>query len=88
MRPYRFHTLLVLNVVFFFLWLLLWSVPWPPGNDPEAISVKRCHHDLACGCNLAEKLAPNLSYLAERHKRPLLVRFDWYSRSQTPVHLG
>ena len=21
-------------------------------------------------------------------KRPLLVRFDWYSRKQTPVHMG
>ena len=21
-------------------------------------------------------------------KRPLLVRFDWYSRKQTPVHIG
>ena len=36
----------------------------------------------------AIRLANVTRKLLQQQNRPLLVRFDWYSRKKTPVHMG
>lgn len=40
------------------------------------------------GCNHAITTGNLSSHYAGLSKRPLLVRFKWYSRKKTPIHLG
>ena len=35
-----------------------------------------------------QHLSAGLSHYEKLSKRPLLVRFNWYSRKKTPIHVG
>ena len=79
----------------------MWSLPWPSSSSKQ---IKRTLQyssktggGAKCGCNQNSReteynssaMAPNFTHVyVKQNKRPLLVRFDWYSRSHTPVHIG
>ena len=88
MRLSRFYLCILLNLLGFTVWVLLWE----QSRLRLLENAKPCgdHHrieeDVASQENTVN--GSDVGHPVTVSKRPLLVRFDWYSRKQTPVHIG
>ena len=73
-----------LCVIFLLAYQLLHSCSGFAGNggDNDMLQKKGCNQDSGESTDNFTKHFESLS------QRPLLVRFKWYSRKQTPVHVG
>ena len=87
MRFSRWYACVLLNLLVFTILFFLW----------EQSRLNRLLENVARSCNRdADEDTPLKNRVGNRStvhpvtisKRPLLVRFDWYSRKQTPVHIG
>ena len=91
MRPIKCYICALLNIIFCVLWIVVWLQVGP------SLYLERSPEQ-RCGCNQVHKSTNsatliisfdhNDTHLSTLSKRPLLVRFDWYSRKRTPIHIG
>ena len=87
MRPVRCYVCALVNVVFCTAWVLVWILLKEDtlGNLAVYGEIRKSNQ----GCNqVPPPNNSNTTHFAKLWKRPLLVRFDWYSRRQTPIHIG
>ena len=87
-RAPRRYVCVLANVLLFAGWVALWEYRVQP-----SAGVSEGRGCVECGCVGQTVRSRNSSLLLhlpaiKAAQRPLLVRFDWYSRKQTPVHIG
>ncbi|XP_019855248.1 PREDICTED: tubulin polyglutamylase TTLL4-like [Amphimedon queenslandica] len=80
-----FGATLILFIISFSL-LIAWEVA--NLDNPSTAAVKSTRSEDNSKANLTSTLAELLLKVTTPLNRPPLVRFDWYSRKQTPVHFG
>ena len=87
MRPMRCYLCAISNLVVFTVWVLLWEqYRLSTLDDPQSCA---CSCDQTQGAQVETNMnGTGLISPAATSRRPLLVRFDWYSRKQTPIHIG
>ena len=85
MRLSRFYLCTLLNLLGFTVWVLLWE-------QSRLRLLEPCgdHRDIDEDISPKDHVVngSDIGHPVTISKRPLLVRFDWYSRKQTPVHIG
>ena len=88
MRLSRFYLCIFLNLLGFTVWVLLWE----QSRLRLLENAKPCgdHHRIEKDVSSKDNTVngSDVGHPVTISKRPLLVRFDWYSRKQTPVHIG
>ena len=88
MRLSRFYLCILLNLLGFTVWVLLWE----QSRLRLLENAKLCgdHHRIEEDVSSKDNTVngSDIGHPVTISKRPLLVRFDWYSRKQTPVHIG
>lgn len=83
MRGLRRYSLVFLGVLLFLLWRLSWHNFSVVGGAQQE---KGCDHTTTGTSTIAPG---NVSmHYVDLSKRPLLVRFNWYTKKKTPIHLG
>ena len=80
-----FGATLILFIISFSL-LIAWEVA--NLDNPSTAAVKSARSEDNSKANLTSSLAELLLKATAPLNRPPLVRFDWYSRKQTPIHFG
>lgn len=70
----------------------MWVLLWEQSRLRLLENAKPCgdHHGIEADVSSKDKSVngSDVGHPVTISKRPLLVRFDWYSRKQTPVHIG
>jgi len=88
MRLARFYLCILLNLLGFTVWVLLWE----QSRLRLLENAKPCgdHHGIEEDVSSQDNTVngSDIGNPVTISNRPLLVRFDWYSRKQTPVHIG
>jgi len=66
------------------------GTPWQPGAPAAAAAVRMKGRDseLKTSSTAVSKYIANFSHYEKLSKRPLLVRFNWYNKKNSPIHLG
>lgn len=80
-----FGATLILLIISFSL-LIAWEVA--NLDNPSTAVLKSTRSEDNSKVNFTSTLAELLLKVTTPLSRPPLVRFDWYSRKQTPVHFG
>lgn len=84
----RVLLLLMLSLVTLFVALLLWQIQVLNMEYAQRESLVRVIKVLPSPTTPVEKARKAVDSFVESSRRPLLVRFDWYSRKKSPIHIG
>ena len=90
MRLSRWYVCVLLNLLVFAVLFFLWEQSRLSRLLENATRSCSSHPgDTDADTSLKNRVENRLTvHPVTISKRPLLVRFDWYSRKQTPVHIG
>ena len=87
MRLSRWYVCVLLNLLVFATLFFLWEQSRLSRLLENATRLCSSHQgDTDADTSLKNRVENRSTVTIS--KRPLLVRFDWYSRKQTPVHIG